>query len=286
MNELLRYAVPVACFAATLLLYGAALTNSDSRQISEVLRGSKRLGIVGQILSISPPMALLACFMACLVLPFLLMFWRFPVGVLAMICAIVGFIFLPWWGNALIRNRMRKAFEEQLPGFVDLLVSAVRGNLPLAVAIANVAPLLKEPLRGEIHRFANEATQGRGGMEAAIANARKRNPSRNYSMLLSVIGVFAGRGGNLVEPVQTMSKAFKDIHRLHKKLETATSTARAAFWVINIALLGIVVTLSVAAPELLDMTFKSLVGGLIFFAGMIIWAGASTILYQLTRVEI
>lgn len=287
MNEFWRYLFAGASFGSVILLMqGLSSAGSDSQSLEQVFKRSKRLRILGQLLSVSEPAAFLVCILAIVVAPAFLMLWRFPVGLLAVALSIVGVVLLPLWGRGMLRRRQRKLFEEQLPGFVDLLVSAVRGNLPLPIAISNVAPLLSEPLRGEIYHFSNEATQGRGGMEAAIANARKRQPSRSYSMLLSVIGVFSAQGGNLVEPIQTMSKSFKEIHRLGKKMESATASSRAAFWMINLALLGIIIMLSVAAPELLDMTFRSVIGAVLFFGGMIIWGLGSFVLYQMTKVEI
>ncbi|MCO6188235.1 type II secretion system F family protein [Rhizobium sp. L1K21] len=287
MTEAVRYLFAISLGLLLLALYWELLAaNESSKDAGNVLKRSKRLRILSEIFSISEGAALGFSLLICFVVPFFLMFWRVPVGVLAVVGGIGAFALIPWWGPKFLANRASAKFEEQLPAFVDLMVSAVRGNLPLPLALSHAVPSLQEPLKSEISRLSTEALSGRGGMSAAIENARKRHPSRNYSMLLAVLGVFSARGGNLVEPVQTMAKSFKEIHRLYIKLKTATAAARSSFWMINGAMLFIIVIVSALSPDLLDMTFQSFLGGVLFFIGLLIWAFGAYLLRLLTKVEI
>ncbi len=287
MNEFWRFGFVVGIFGFALALYWElTAANENSQDAGNLAERSTHLRLLGTIFSVSPVAAFGLSILVCIVAPILLMFWRTPAGIFALFGAIGGFALVPWWGPKLLAGRAIERFEAQLPGFVDLMVSAVRGNLPLPIALSHVVPSLNDPLKSEVARLSNEALKARGGMSQAIEDARKRHASRNYSMLLAVFGVFSARGGNLVEPVQTMAKSFKEIHRLQLKMRTATSSARAAFWVMNAGMLFIVVTVSIMAPDMLDKTFDTLAGGVLFFIGVMIWAAGAYLLRKMTRVDI
>lgn len=287
MNEL-SLTLTIIGPGLTILAFAYALSavSEDSDQVGDIIARSKRLNLIGQWLNISPGTALAAYLLVQFVVPVLFIFWRPPAAVVVFVVVFISFLTAPGWLAKKLRQKSLQLFDEQLPPFTDRLVSSVRGDTPLLVSIENVAPNLDEPLKSEIMTLADDANRGRGGVDLAIQNARQRFTSKNYSMILSVMHVFARRGGDLIEPIQNMSSSFKEIYRLEKKLETAVSAAKNAFFMVNFGLLAIVVIVSFARPQTIDEIFDTGLGILLFFAGFCVYGIGVFLLRMMTRVEV
>ncbi len=271
----------------TGLLLWAVLTSADSdNDLGLTLDRSRRLTLIGEWRGISPRLAFGLYLAAQFLLPAILAFWRKPFAIFVFLLVAVGFATAHRTLPPLLARRRLKAFEEQLPHVLDQLVSAVRGNRPLAQALEQVAPTLDPPAREEIGELASKAAMTAGGMREAVAEAREKYDSRHYAIILSLLHVFSQRGGNLVEPMQQMSSVFKEVWRLEQKIETAAAAARSSFHVINFGLLAIVVMVSFAKPEMLDDTFRSLMGIALFVAGLAIYGIGLFFMRAMMRIEI
>jgi tight adherence protein B len=268
------------------LAYALNSASEDADEVSDLISRSRRLNLIGEWLNISPGTALAAYLATQFIVPMLFLLWRPPFAVVVFFGVLAAFVTAPGWLARKLRLKSLKLFDEQLPPFTDRLVSSVRGDTPLLVSIEQVAPNLDEPIRSEIIKLADDANRGRGGVDLAIQNARKRYTSKNYSMILSVMHVFSRRGGDLIEPIQNMSSSFKEIYRLEKKLETAVSAAKNAFFMVNFGLLAIIVIVSFARPETIDEIFDTALGILLFFAGLLIYGFGVFMLRMMTRVEV
>ncbi|WP_422374219.1 type II secretion system F family protein [Roseibium sp.] len=287
MNDISLWVFVLGCGLTIVAgAYALATGAEDSEDVVVLISRSKRFGLIGEWLGISAVLALWAYLAVQIVVPLVFLLWRPPFAVMLFILVLVAFVTLPGWLKAILHKRKLKLFEEQLPPFTDQLVSSVRGDVPLLVSIETVAPSLNEPLRTEIAKLAEEANKGRGGVDLAIENARKRYRSSNYSLILSVIHVFSRRGGDLIEPMQKMSVSFKEIFRLEKKLETAIAAARNSFWIMNFGLFAIIVIISFAKPEIIDEIFESALGILLFFVGICVYGLGVFILREMTKVEV
>ena len=197
--ELIPSALPVLA-AATVLAGGACLgaTQSDDVDFERLFARSHRLGLVAEWLDISPTLAFWGTVATLTMAPVLLWQWYPVVGVVALVGLSLAFVFVERLLAPALATRTAARFEEQLPILADRLVSAVRGATPLLQALETVGPGLDPPLREAIVDLAAEATMGAGGLPEAVAAARDRHASRHFALILSVLSVFAERGGNLV----------------------------------------------------------------------------------------
>lgn len=286
MNEAAPYLIALMA-GLTVMLAVSGLLQSDGATVGQsFIDRSRRLALIGEFLGVAPALALAAYLFVQVIVPLLFLMWRPPLGVLFFAGAFVALLTAPWWAAMGLRRRALKKFEAQLPPFTDQLVSSVRGDVPLLVSLQDVVPSLEDPLRTEIATLAEQANKGQGGIDRAIVNARKRYTSKHYSLLLSIIHIFSRQGGNLIEPMQNMSRSFKEVYRLEAKLQTAAASARTTFWIVNLALLIIIFSVSISQPHLIDQIFESLVGIGLFLLGIILYAIGTLWLLSMTKVEI
>ena len=287
MQGLMPYVI-VGLTGLTVLSVGFAVGGDRQRQspLGDTILASQRVTLIAQAAGVSPGMAMLSYGLLQFLAPLLLFLWRPPLAIMGFVFVAIAFVLAPVWAPQMIRNRSLKKFESQLPPFTDQLVASVRGDLPLLVSLQEVTSALQDPLRSEIAMLAEQANKGQGGIDAAIVNARRRYTSRNYSLLLSIIHIFSRQGGNLIEPMQNMSRSFKEIYRLEAKIQTAVASARATFWVVNLGLLLIVLFVSIGQPQLIDQIFETAAGIGLFLLGLILYGIGTYWLLAMTKVEV
>ncbi len=274
--------------ALFLVAAGGALmsTSGEDVDLAARLRASRRFVAIGAFLGLSPLAAFWLVIAVVILVPILLFFWFPAVGWLSFVAIVAAVAAAPRLLAPILARRRAEKFEEQLPTVADRLVSAVRGGTPLLQALETISPDLEPPIREAIVELAADATMGAGGMAAAIETARAKYASRHYALILSVLNVFIEQGGNLVEPMQRMSVAFKEIWRLDQKIRSATKAVRSAISVVNFGILAIVVIISFTRKESFGEIFSNPIGFLLFFAGMGIYLAGFYVMRQMMKVEI
>src|SRR5690606_16860472 len=112
--------------------------------------------------------------------------------------AIAGGVGLPRWLVAFVRGRRVKAFLNEFPNALDVIVRAVKSGLPLNDGIRLIASEASEPVKTEFRRIV-EAQQI--GMSVSDASMRMHEtmPCPEASFFGIVIQIQQQAGGNLSE---------------------------------------------------------------------------------------
>src|SRR5262249_27153101 len=125
------------------------------------------------------------------------------------------------------RTKHMDRFDDQLPDAVDSMVASARAGCSLQQAIQDVAERLPGPVGQEVGVIANEYLHGGAGLEEAISRARDRIKVESFTMVSSALIISLSHGGDLLDILERVSEALRELLRLKKKLHTETTEVRA-----------------------------------------------------------
>lgn len=181
---------------------------------------------------------------------------------------VVGGGGLPRWILGFLRNRRMKAFLNEFPNALDVMVRSLKSGLPLNDAIRMIASEAQEPVRTEFRRIV-EAQQMGLGIPEACARLYMRIPLAEANFFAIVIAIQAQAGGNLSEALGNLSRVLRDRKKMKAKVNALSMEAKASAVIIG-ALPFIVATLVyLTSPEYMLILFTDTRGHLIMGASAI-----------------
>jgi tight adherence protein B len=172
------------------------------------------------------------------------------------------------------QDRRRKAFAEQLPDVLQLVVSSLRAGYGLPQALASVAERSDEPSRGEFHRVQFETRIGRDPSEALRALA-ERMASTDFEWVVAAIDINREIGGELAQILDHVAETIRERARLHRQIRTLTAEGRLSAYVLTALPFVMLVALGVMNPGYLDpLTYGvgltlSIIGAVLLVVGWI-----------------
>lgn len=182
--------------------------------------------------------------------------------------AVVGGLGLPRWILGFLRNRRFKAFLNEFPNGLDVMVRSIKSGLPLNDAIRMIASEGQEPVRTEFRRVV-EAQQMGMSVPEACARLYTRIPLPEANFFAIVIAIQAQAGGNLSEALGNLSRVLRDRRKMKAKVSALSMEAKASAVIIG-ALPFIVATLVyLTSPEYMIVLFTDPRGHMIMVASAV-----------------
>ncbi|MBC8450550.1 MAG: type II secretion system F family protein [Chloroflexi bacterium] len=132
---------------------------------------------------------------------------------------------LPNWYVDRQQNKRLRAFQEQLPDVLSLLVSSMRAGHGLLQAVNLVTQEMPEPTAGEFGRVRREVNLG-FSMSEALAHLVQRVKSDDLELVVTAVNIQQEVGGNLAETLDTISETIRDRVRLLGEIQTMTAQQR------------------------------------------------------------
>ncbi|PSM16822.1 MULTISPECIES: type II secretion system F family protein [Nitratireductor] len=152
--------------------------------------------------------------------------WAVPGALLA------GAIGVPRWGLAYLRARRVKAFLEELPNALDIIVRSVKSGLPINDGVRLIANESQEPVRGEFRRVVEAQQMGLSLPEATLRMAETM-PCPEAGFFGIVIQIQSQAGGNLSEALGNLSRVLRDRKRMRAKVSALSMEAKASAAIIG-----------------------------------------------------
>ncbi|TIW80846.1 MAG: type II secretion system F family protein, partial [Mesorhizobium sp.] len=138
--------------------------------------------------------------------------WALPGALL------VGGLGLPRWFVSFRRTRRVKAFLEEFPNALDIIVRAVKSGLPLNDAIRLIANESPEPVRSEFRRIVDSQQMGMSVPDAAMRMSETM-PCSEAGFFGIVIQIQSQAGGNLSEALGNLSRVLRDRKKMKAKVQ-------------------------------------------------------------------
>lgn len=178
---------------------------------------------------------------------------------------LVGGLGLPRWYVSMARKRRVKAFLNEFPNALDVIVRAVKSGLPLNDGIRLIASEARDPVRTEFRRIVESQQLGLSIPEASMRMGETMPcPEANFFGI--VIQIQSQAGGNLSEALGNLSRVIRDRKRMKAKVNALSMEAKASAAIIG-ALPFIVATLVyLSSPAYIMPLFTTSTGHLILVA--------------------
>jgi tight adherence protein B len=147
----------------------------------------------------------------------------------ALLAGVVG---LPRWVIAFKRSRRVKAFLQEFPNALDVIVRAVKSGLPLNDGIRLIAAESPEPVRSEFRRIVESQQIGLSIPEAALRMGETM-PCPEASFFGIVIQIQQQAGGNLSEALGNLSRVLRDRKKMKARVQALSMEAKASAMIIG-----------------------------------------------------
>ena len=156
-----------------------------------------------------------------------LLFRSVLVGALLGVVALVG---CRIWLQLKIKRRL-KAFEEKLPGSLQLVASSLRAGFSLAQALDGVVHEGVQPISEEMHRALAEVRLGMP-LEEALEGVGERMRSIDFRWVVMAIRIQREVGGNLAEVLLNTTTVMRERARLRRQVKALSAEGRLSAYVL------------------------------------------------------
>ncbi|OBZ96945.1 pilus assembly protein [Pararhizobium polonicum] len=186
------------------------------------------------------------------------------VGLLALIggasLLVVGGIFVVgaagfprWFVNFMVKRRC-KAFLNEFPNALDVMVRSIKSGLPLNDAIRLISSDGQEPVKTEFRRII-EAQQVGLNIPEACARMINSIPLPEVNFFAIVIAIQAQAGGNLSEALSNLGKVLRERKKMKAKVQALSMEAKASAYIIGALPFIVSLLVYLTSPEYMMILF-------------------------------
>ena len=175
---------------------------------------------------------------------------------------VAGTFGLPRWFVAFKRQRRVKAFLEEFPNALDVIVRAVKSGLPLNDAVRLIASESPEPVRTEFRRVVESQQLGLSLPEATL-RMPETMPCPEASFFGIVIQIQSQAGGNLSEALGNLSRVLRDRKKMKAKIQALSMEAKASAAIIGALPFIVAFLVYLTSPAYIMPLFTTSIGHLI-----------------------
>jgi tight adherence protein B len=184
---------------------------------------------------------------------------------------VIGFLGLPSWIVDKLRTRRQKAFLEELPTAVDLIVRGIRSGLPLGDCLRMVASETREPVKTEFRQIIEAQHLGMPVGEACM-KLYERIPVQEANFFGIVIAIQQKAGGNLSEALGNLSKVLRDRKRMKAKITAMSMEAKSSAAIIGALPIIVAGLVYLTSPSYIMLLFRTTAGNVIVIGGLVYMA--------------
>jgi tight adherence protein B len=195
----------------------------------------------------------------------ILAFVTFALGVPLLVVPgafLAGVFGLPRWFVGFKRARRVKAFLNEFPNALDVIVRAVKSGLPLNDGVRMIAAESQEPVRTEFRRLV-EAQQLGISLPEASMRMNETMPCPEASFFGIVIQIQSQAGGNLSEALGNLSRVLRDRKKMKAKIQALSMEAKASAVIIGALPFVVAFLVYISSPNYIMPLFTTSTGHLI-----------------------
>lgn len=145
---------------------------------------------------------------------------------------LAGMFGIPRWLVNFMRARRIKAFLNEFPNSLDVIVRAVKSGLPLNDGVRLIASESPEPIRSEFRRVVESQQLGLS-LPEAVLRMPETMPCPEASFFGIVVQIQSQAGGNLSEALGNLSKVLRDRKKMKAKVQALSMEAKASAVIIG-----------------------------------------------------
>ena len=157
---------------------------------------------------------------------------------------------IPWLGVRRAATRRMRAFEEQLPGALELLTRCMRTGHSLGAGFQMVGEELEDPVGTEFGLVAEEIRLGLG-LRESLENLMRRVVNDDLPYFTTAVLIQRQTGGNLAELLDKLGTLLRERIQFHGRVRALTAQGRGAATFLALWLPFIVLVVWIVSPEYL-----------------------------------
>jgi tight adherence protein B len=175
---------------------------------------------------------------------------------------LAGAFGLPRWFVSFRRARRVKAFLNEFPNALDVIVRAVKSGLPLNDGIRLIASESQEPVKTEFRRIVESQQVGMSIPEATL-RMPETMPCPEAGFFGIVIQIQQQAGGNLSEALGNLSRVLRDRKKMKAKVSALSMEAKASAAIIGALPFIVALLVYLSSPNYIMPLFTTSTGHLI-----------------------
>lgn len=175
---------------------------------------------------------------------------------------LAGSLGLPRWFVSFKRARRVKAFLNEFPNALDIIVRAVKSGLPLNDGIRLIASEAPEPVKTEFRRIVEAQQLGLSIPDAALRMGETM-PCAEAGFFGIVIQIQSQAGGNLSEALGNLSRVLRDRKKMKAKVQALSMEAKASAVIIGALPFIVAFLVYLSSPNYIMPLFTTSTGHLI-----------------------
>ena len=175
---------------------------------------------------------------------------------------LAGVFGIPRWFVSFQRARRVKAFLQEFPNSLDVIVRAVKSGLPLNDSVRLIAAESPEPVRTEFRRIVESQQLGLS-LPEAVMRMPETMPCAEASFFGVVIQIQSQAGGNLSEALGNLSKVLRDRKKMKAKIQALSMEAKASAVILGALPFLVALLVYLSSPNYIMPLFTHPTGHLI-----------------------
>lgn len=198
---------------------------------------------------------------------------------------VAGAIGLPRWFVSFRRGRRVKAFLNEFPNALDVIVRAVKSGLPLNDGIRLIATESQEPVKTEFRRIVEAQQVGMPTAEAAM-RMQETMPCPEAGFFGIVIQIQSQAGGNLSEALGNLSRVLRDRKKMKAKVQALSMEAKASAAIIGTLPFIVAFLVYLTSPSYIMPLFTTSKGHLILGISAIWMTMGIFVMKKMINIEV
>lgn len=178
---------------------------------------------------------------------------------------------LPRWVLGFLAKGRTKKFTEAFSDAIDIIVRGIKSGLPVHDCLKIIGKESPEPLGGEFRTLTENIAMG-VPIDAALEKMYERMPTNELRFFSIVLGIQAKTGGNLAEALGNLSTVLRSRKLMAEKIKALSAEAVASAFIIGCLPPGVMILITVIAPDYMATLFSDLRGRLLLLVAAF-WMG-------------
>jgi len=242
-------AVACACFSALFYLAWRKRASGLLRRIQELQSNKAEAPAQAPSPSIHLAPALLGALLGAL----LSLLLGMPVWTIAG-ASVIGLIAMPWWATKRRRAKELKAFGDEFPNALDVIIRGVKAGLPLVEGIKTVAKDGREPVRSHFARIGQDQAIGIP-LNEAVDRFAERLETAEARFFAIVVGIQSKSGGSFSEALLNLTSVIRERHKMRRKIKSLSAEAKASAIIIGCLPIVVALLIHVTSPDYIALLF-------------------------------
>jgi len=163
--------------------------------------------------------------------------------------------YLPILYVRFVQNRRQRAFTEQLPDVLTLVVGALRAGYGLSQALEVLVEQLPPPASTEFARVMRAVGLGLP-LQQALSDMAERVGSDDLDLVVTAINVQYEMGGNLAQTLETIGETVRDRIRILREIRALTAQQRLTGYILAVLPMALAFIMFMLNPEYMSRLFE------------------------------